>query len=254
MFNMIKADLYRMSKNKGMILFFIFIIIDYSISLFAKMPGGLSFGMPAVFGENAKLDVRMMGMNFTWFYLLIMPVFVIITADFGEKTIKNTISSAISRKKYYAVKVVFAEIVTVVSFLGANVLFYILNSVINGEDYSSEFSVFFRIVILQLPIFMAVTAVLTLVAFWVKRIAAYNSITIITPIVYTLIALTMYNIKTTQKLAEDFLLKYEVGYMLNQIAADCGKTYLGQCIVGSSVMGVLALIAGYMLFTKRELD
>ena len=254
MFNMIKADFYRMSKSKGMYIFWISIVLTYCISLFSKMPGGISLGMPVNFSEGTKLDIRQMGMNFTWFFLLIIPVYVIVTADFGEKTVKNTITSAISRKKYYLVKTVFAEVFSVASFLGCNILFYLLNSLKNGSAYTSDFPAFFKVVLLQLPVMMAVVAAMILIAFLVKKTAAYNAIVIVTPLVYTLIAITFYSIKSTKAFAEKFLLKYEVGYMLNRLADNESRKYVNGSFIICAIVFIFSLIAGYMLFTKREID
>ena len=254
MFNMIKADTYRMSKNIGIKVFFASLIIVYSISLFTKMPGGISLGMPVTFADDAKLDVRMMGMNFTWLFLLIIPVYVIVTADFGDKTVKNTISSAISRKKYYFVKTAFAEFFALFTFLGVNVLFYFINRVKNGTDYSSDFSVFFKVVLVHVPVVMMITAVLILVAFWLKKTATYNAVTIVAPLAYTLLALTLYSINSTKSFAENVLMKYEIGYMFNRLADNCSSSYRNVSFAMSFGVFAVALIAGYLLFTRREID
>ena len=254
MFNMIKADVYRMNRSKGMIIFWLAIIGTYIIPILSRMPGGVSLGMPVTFADDAKLDVRMMGMNFTWFFLLIIPVFVIITSDFSEKTVKNTISSAISRKKYFFVKIATAGLFCIGTFLLGNYLFFFINKLVNGEKYSSEIVTFTKVLVKQLPVVIAIVSLFILVAFFVKRTAAYNAITIVTPIVYSLIAVTFYEIKATKDFAEKTLLRYEVGYMFNRLADKCSYTYRNQCIIASLLISIAALFLAYTLFTKKEID
>ena len=254
MFNMIKADVYRMNRSKGMIIFWLCIIGTYLIPLISRMPGGVSLGMPVSFADDAKLDVRMMGMNFTWFFLLIIPVFVIVASDFSEKTIKNTISSAISRKKYYFVKIVTAELFCIGSFLMGNIVFYFINRLVNGEKYSSDFGKLLKVLFKQLPIITAIVSLFILVAFLVKRTAAYNAITIVTPIVYTLIAVMLYEIKGTKTFAENTLLKYEIGYMLNRLADTCSISYRNQCIGAGLLISIASLLVAYLVFTEKEID
>ncbi len=243
-----------MSKNIGIKVLFAALIIVYSITLFSKKPGGISLGMPVTFADDAKLDVRMMGMNFTWLFLLIIPVYVIVTADFGDKTVKNTISSAISRKKYYFVKTAFAESFAVFTFLGVNILFYFINRAKNGMDYSSDFSVFFKVVLVHVPVIMMITAVLIFVAFLLKKTAAYNAVTIVAPLAYTLLAITLYSISSTKSFAEKILMKYEIAYMFNRLADNCSSSYRNVSFAMSFGVFAVALVAGYLLFTKREID
>ena len=54
MFNMIKADVYRMNRSKGMIIFWLCIIGTYLIPLISRMPGGVSLGMPVSFASFTR--------------------------------------------------------------------------------------------------------------------------------------------------------------------------------------------------------
>ncbi len=254
MINMIKADLFRMKKSRLLIIFLLATIGTYMISVLTRLPGGISLGMPVSFSEDSKLDVRMMGFNFTWYYLMIMPVYMIVTADFGEKTVKNTISSAISRKKYFMVKYFSALIFNTAVFLLVNVLFWLVNSAVNGSKYSTDFGGFIKIVLYQLPVIAAVTGFFILIAFLVKRTAAFNALTIILPLGFTLVALTMYGIKATKAFAEKTVLKYELGYMLNQIAKNEDRTYINVCMLMGAAVILLTFMSGYHIFTKKEID
>ena len=113
---------------------------------------------------------------------------------------------------------------------------------------------FTKVLVKQLPVVIAIVSLFILVAFFVKRTAAYNAITIVTPIVYSLIAVTFYEIKVTKDFAEKTLLRYEVGYMFNRLADKCSYTYRNQCIIASLLISIAALFMAYVLFTKKEID
>lgn len=254
MLNMIKADLFRMRKSKGLYIFFAVIAIIYVIPLLSKKPGGINLGSPISFDENTKLDIQMMAYNFSWYFLMIIPVFMIVTADFGEKTIKNTISSAISRKKYFIVKYAFAELFNIGFFVFTNILFWLLNSVKNGTEYSTGFSAYIKVVMLQLPVIAAISGVFVLLTFILKRTAAYNAVTIVTPLAYTMVALILYEIKSTRSLAEKTVLKIELGSVLNKIAVNDDHEFVAGSMLAGAVILALSFMVGYLLFTRKEID
>lgn len=253
MFNMIKADIYRLVRSVGIYIFLLVILGTYSISIATKSAGGVALGMMPQFAPEIKIDIKQMGFNFTWFFVFIIPVFVILLSDFSEKTIKNTVSSAISRKKYFLTKAAMIELFVVVSFVFINLLYYATNRLINGEKYSSDFSDFFMVILKQLPIFLFIGAVFIALAVIVKRAAAFNAIAITAPIAYTTIALILFAIKATKKFAEKVLLEYDINYMVAQMASGATETYRNTCLTGACIGTVLALVLGYWLFTKREI-
>ena len=254
MFNMIKADIYKLIRSKGFYIYLVLMAITYSITLISKMPGGMTLGMIPEFPEGTKLDVRMEAFNFTLYFLFIMPVFMVLLSDFSEKTIKNTISSAISREKYYITKALFIELFITVSHLGVNALFYALNSLKNGEKYTSPFSDFYKVTLMQLPVFLFIGALFILLAVVLKRAAQFNALTIIAPIVYTTAELTMYGLKATHDFSEKYLLKSDLSYMLAQFACGCSDSYRNTCYMITGIGTALALLLGYRIFSKGEIS
>ena len=83
--------------------------------------------------------------------------------------------------------------------------------------------------------------------------AAFNSVTIITPIVYTSAAIALYGISSTKKIAEK-LLTYETSTMLSRLALDYSSDYTVKCFLISALIIILSLFIGYFSFTKRELE
>lgn len=253
MINMMKADLYRMTKSRGMWIFCAAVFFTYLLSIAFKEAGGVNLGIGAMIGaEGIKMDIEQVGMNFTFYFLLIIPVFCIITADFSENTIKNTLTSAISRKTYFCTKFIFTELFNCISFFVCNILFYIVNRIVNGEEYYSACWDYTKAVLIQLPVMVGVTAVFVLLAFLFNKAALFNSITILTPILYTTAALVFYGVESTRKFAENYLLKYELTGMLSYLALGCTDDYRNNCMLICACALVVSFVLGYLVFTKRE--
>ncbi len=250
MFNMIKSDLYRMTKSKSFYLYWILLVVTYAISVVMKAAGGVQVGMGV--DPTLKLDLQMVAMNFTYYFLFLFPVYGIVVSDFGEKTIKNTISSAISRRTYIISKFILTEVYTIGSFVLGNVMYYVVNSLVNGKKYTSEFSTFMAAVLRQCPIMIAVVALLVAIGFLLKRMASFNAITILVPMIYTSVAVSVYQ-AGAEKFAEDYMLKYELSTMLNKIVANVNADYFRNCILASIVILVISVVIGYNSFKKAEI-
>jgi ABC-type transport system involved in multi-copper enzyme maturation permease subunit len=153
---MMKADLYRITKSKSFYIFWIVNAILYLINIAAKDFGGINFGGPSFVPEDVKMDIGAVAMNFNFYFLSILPVFGIIIAEFSEHTIKNTITSAISKAKYFLSKYVFALLYTAAAYLFSNYAFYFINRMVNGSEYSSALSDFSASLFSQLPLMLAI--------------------------------------------------------------------------------------------------
>ena len=253
MINMFRAELYRLTKSRGFWFFWIASLAVSLITIAYKSPGGVSFGASFNYDPKLKMDIVQLGMNFTYYFLLIIPVYCLISAEFNEHTIKNTISSAISKKMYYVSKFIFCMVYSVLSYVVACYAFYFLNRVINGSKYSSSFGKFSEALFRQLPVIAGVVAVFIFIAFLFKRGAALNSVTIITPIVYTTVSLTLFGIKSTKSAAEH-MLKYEVSTIFSSLAAGCTDSYRTRCYMAIAIISAASAVLGYLVFSKRELD
>lgn len=253
MINMFKAELYRLTKTFGFYLFWVLALGTLSLTIVMKDPGGISLGAPMTFADDTKMDICQVAFNFTFYFLLIAPVFSIIAGEFSEHTVKNTITSGISKKMFFVEKALFTLLYCMVSFLAANYLFWGANRLINGEDYSSSIGDFSKAVLSQVPLFMAIVSVFIFVAFLFKKGAAFNAVTIITPILVTTVELLIYGIKSTKSLGET-LLKYELSTMINSLALGCTDSYRAKCYIISAAAIAISFIFGYISFTKTEID
>ncbi len=253
MINMMRAELYRLTKSRGFWFFWIISIGSMMLSVAFHEAGGVSLGAPLQYDDDVKMDITQLAMNFTYYFLLIIPVYSIIAVEFNEHTIKNTISSAISRKMYFVSKFLFSLVYSLGSYVISCYLFYFVNKAVNGSKYSSSVGDFSKALFRQLPAFAAIVSVFILIAFLVKKGAALNAVSIITPIAYTSIALVMYGIKSTKTVAEH-LLKAEISTVLSKLALGCSDSYLAKSYIAFAVMLTASALLGYLVFTKRELE
>ncbi|MBR1739468.1 MAG: hypothetical protein IJ737_04160 [Ruminococcus sp.] len=253
MINMIKAELYRMTKTKGFYIFWICVIITFLISVLYHEPGGISLGAPLEYSGDIKMDIQQTAMNFSYYFYLIIPVFSVIAGEFTEHTVKNTISSAITRSKYFIAKFFFTLFYSILALTAGNYLFYFCNRAVNGTKYSSSIGDFSKAFFGQLPLFVGLVSLFIFLAFLLRKGAAFNAVTIITPIAYTSIALVFYGISGTKSFAEK-LLTYEVSTMMSKLALDCSDSYRIKCYILSGVLTVLSFGLGYLQFNKRELE
>lgn len=253
MINMWRAELYRLTKSKGFYLFLLFSFLTFMISVIYHQPGGISFGAPLEYGDDLKLDIVQTAMNFNYYFFLIIPVFIIIIGEFSGNTVKNTISSAVSKGKYYLSKYIFSMLFSLISFILLNYLFYFINHAVNGEKYSSSIGDFSKAFWGQFPIFAAIISLFIFFAFAFRKGAIFNAVVIIAPIIYTTVSLILYGIEGTKKAAEK-LLTYEVSTMISKLTLECTDSYRIKCYIIFAAVTILSFFGGYLLFTKRELD
>lgn len=260
MINIMRADIYRMSKTKGMLLFWLFTAFIYIISIASKGYGGITIGATFDIHKNANVDIGQLAMNSTFYYFLIIPVFCIITSEFSEHTIKNTISSLVSKRLYFMSKFLFSILYSTFSFILANFGYYAANRLINGSKYSSAPADFAKAFFTQLPMFIAVISALTMFAFLLRKGALYNAVTISAPIVSSMIVQVLMSINSDKELLKKLselgekLLYYHVEVMSQKIVLDPSDSYINNCYIICAAVIVLSFIIGYFSFTKRELN
>ena len=257
MINMFKADLYRSIKSKGMFFLILAVIATFLASIFLHEPGGIRIA--GAFREDAKLkfDIQQIALNFSYFYFFIIPVYVLISSEFGEKTIKNTITSAISKRKYYISKYLFTVMLCDVVFVLGNLMFYVVNMLVNDGKYVSDFGFFFGKLMLQLPIITAVVSLFVCLAFVIKKGAVFNALTIVFPILYMSIAAFIVGSAKNEKVRDfvfDYFLKYEVSKMLNDVVIWKNAAYRNECWLICAIAIAVTFVLGYLSFTKREID
>ena len=165
MINIIKSDLYRIFKGKAIYVVILLTMFLSFISAFSMTAGHIGMAdMTVPSKEEQKmtvetkdindimklrkfikqnfefeLDKKVIGTNINLYYLFIIITVTVISTDFSTKAIKNTLSSAISRKKYYTSKVFLIFFLSTALIFFNNYFFYFLNLIMNGPKFSSSF-------------------------------------------------------------------------------------------------------------------
>lgn len=281
MINMIKADSYRIFRSVGIYIAVAFMLLMIAVSVYSVGPG--SIGMATVGdvstgdaystaaddfsagvlqemsmseyreimlkSEGYELDRAILGQNMNLYYVFIFVAALAITVDFSAGSIKNTLSSAISRKRYFISKAVFVTACCLLLFFLNTYLTYFFNLFFNGKNLASSLWTVTKISLVQLPPVLALISILTGLAFTLKRNAVYNMITIPLVLVFQLLfnlAVKFFGIK--QK-----YIYYELQIMLGRLADKPSESYLWQSYGICAVIIIVFTLTGYLSFRKAEI-
>lgn len=276
MINIIKSDLYRILKGKAIYIVLAIIIILTMVSVVGLSAGtiGLSFGTGSdtsdvglatevnnakTLGEYRKiikdngsfaLDKDILGTNTNLYYFFIVITVIVLATDFSNKSIKNTISSAISRKKYYFSKLLLILGLGTFLILFNNYGSYILNLIINGKSFSTPLLEFTKLTIIQLPLLYGIMSLLVCLVFILKKTSLFNSISIPFIIVVQLIMGAVINLF---KLNAEWFNNYEIQSALMKLVNNPSNKYAACCALLGIVYIFIFNIIGYYSFKKAEI-
>ncbi len=277
MLNVIKSDIYRVIRSKGFYIAIGIVILMIIIDAITLQPGhiGVSVGSSSIDTSNAevvakinsakslgefrdvmksfgsfKLDKDIISSNANLYYFFIAFIAIILTKDFSNKSIKNTLSSAISRKKYYCSKLLFILGVSTLLILFNNYFSYFLNLIINGKEFASSIGEITKYTLYQLPLFYGIISMLVSFAFIIRKGSLFNAITIpffvVVQLIYMMVT-ALFRIKA------DWFANYEIQYALANLTNNPASSYIIKC----SLLGILYLVLfsliGYYAFKKAEI-
>lgn len=279
MLNIIKSDLYRIFKGKSIYISILFILFLASISCFSMSPGHIGIATSSseeqpfikdeeilnqVYETNSILETRklmkeygaypldkaQLGANANLYYFFIIIVVIVLVTDLSNATAKNTLSSAISRKKYY-----FSKLFTCIA-LGTFLVFinnygsYFINLLMNGKEFSAGLLEITKLTILQLPILYGIMSMLVCIGFCFRKTGTFNSITI--PFIIG-IQLIVMGISTLFHFDSTKLLNYEFQYILSNLISNPSTTYILKTLALSIFYIILFNVIGYRIFKKTEI-
>lgn len=279
MLNIIKADLYRIFKGKAIYITLLVMIIMQAFSIFIMSPGSIGLSGNIINQssevENVELteklvkaktlksireiireygafplDKQIIGANVNLYYVFIVLVVIILTIDLSNSTIKNSLSSSISRKKYYLSKLVTCLLVSTGIVIFNNSFVYILNLLINGSSFSSTIGSLIKITLYQLPLMYGIISMLIAISFLTKKTAIYNSISI--PFI-SVVQLLIMGISALFRLKSANIMKYELQFALSSLADNPQTQYLLNCIGLGLLYFVIFNLIGYLSFCKAEI-
>ena len=278
MINMIKSDLYRIFRGKSIYVAIIIILVLASVSCFSMSPGHIGIAsasieqtdydndelLEKVYETDSIIETRqimkeygafpldkaLLGANANLYYFFIIVVVVVLVTDLSNSTAKNTLSSAISRKKYY-----FSKLITCLglgTFLALinNYGSYIMNLIMNGPAFSTGLLEITKLTILQLPIFYGIISLLVCIGFCFKKTGTFNSITI--PLIMG-IQLIVIGISTLLRLDATNILNYEFQYIIGNLVSNPTNAYILKT-VGLAIFYIIIFnLIGYRVFKKTEI-
>ena len=276
MINIIKSDLYRILRGKAIYIVLAIIMVMSIVNIVGISPGQIGLSVSSnidssnvefekkinsakTIGEYRKiikdngsfaLDKDILGTNTNLYYFFIVITVIVLATDFSNKSIKNTISSAISRKKYYFSKLLLILGLGTFLILFNNYGSYILNLIINGKSFSTPLLEFTKLTIIQLPLLYGIMSLLVCLVFVLKKTSLFNSISIPFIIVVQLIMGAIINLF---KLNAEWFNNYEIQSALMKLVNNPSNKYVACCALLGIVYIFIFNIIGYYSFKKAEI-
>ena len=276
MLNIIKSDLFRILRGKAIYIVILVMLVAQIMCVLTMSPGHI--GMNVNVGSTqinsdmtrelmtankisevreimkrysaSEIDKSIIGGNANLYYFFIVVVVIVLTMDFSNKSVKNTLSSAISRKKYYLAKLILAIVLGTVLIFINNYATYILNYFINGGRFVSDLWSFTKVALIQLPLLYGLISLLTCIAFVFRKTSIFNTISI--PLIMLVQFIGM-AIITLFKINGELFYNYEVQFALARLAENPANDYIIKCAALGVVYIVVFNLIGYFTFKKAEI-
>lgn len=277
MINMIRADFYRVIHSKGIYIALFILLLLIGIDVYMVHPGSIALGIgteTVVESEMADMpieelrdlsigDIReimlntkgyvldrdVLACNMNLYYLFIFVAAIVIAAEFSGNTIKNTLSSAISRRRYFLSKVFFVNICCLVIFFLNTYIMYFANILFNSKELASDLGTITKVALLQLPPILALVSILTGLAFVLRKTAVFNTVVILLAMVFQLLL----NLAAMVFKFKEEWLGYELQRMLVNLTHDPTQSYVLKSYLVCAIIFVVFYLAGYLAFKKSEI-
>lgn len=291
MLNIIKADLFRISKDRIWLAAIILLLIVFTIpSVYTLRPAGGSSvydqGFEFDIGEYVesrlpdygveyqgeltteqyreiifsldgfKTDIDIIGgAHMPIFELIIILEVLLVTRDFSIHSIKNTLSSPISRKTYYFAKYTTIMMLSVLMLVAVNLSVWIANLIINGPERSSSFGLLLLITLLSLIPLLTFTTLIHAAAFLIRMSLPFSLTTICVALFASSFYINFALIFGGSGSKLVMVLKYFLSIMFSLITDTNEEDYviyLITCLVICGILTAGSLTGGYLFFRKRE--
>ena len=276
MLNMIKSDFYRISKSIAIYIAFAFLIFMAAMDIYFVEPGSVGVHMTSeavvendlnemsreelnelsskefreimLRTQGYALDKDVLAANINLYYVFIFAAAVIVTVDFSGSCVKNTLSSAISRRKYFFSKLVAVSLCSLAFLFLNTYMIYFANIIFNNKNLASDIGTVTKITLLQIPPIFALVSILTGFAFMFKKTAIFNTVTIpFFMIVQILLSLTAF-----MKIPEE-IYDLELQRMISKLAFEPSTDYVLKSYAVCAGIIILFNLAGWFVFKKSEI-
>lgn len=283
MLNIVKSDTYRVVKSIVIFIGVIVLILMNIISVYIIQPGSIGpvFSVAEsseydnkyegevtekmitgnlttaeareilLKDEDYELDRAIMSNNFNLFYIFIIVAALAISTDFSSGAAKNSLSSAISRKKYFVAKLIFVLTGCTVIFLVNNYLMYFINYILNSGKVSGTLATITMLSLRQIPAILALAVFLTGLAFILRKSSLFSTITVAIAFCYPLLLTLIRKLFPTIKLSN--LLRFEFGNILKQLALAPSDNFYITSYIFSAAVAIVFITLGWLSFRKSEI-
>lgn len=275
MTNMIRADFYRILRGKAIYFAVALMFLMIGVSIYGVSAGSIGINISSGMMDGLEngsyeqtralsmseyreyqlnaaghpLDREILATNINLYYVFIFVAVIALTADFSSGAVKNTLSSAIARNKYFLSKLAFVNLCCTALFFLNTYVTHFATILFNTGKFASDIGTITKVSLLQLPAILALVSILTGIGFVVKRTAIFNTVTI--PfIIIAQLALQFF--AWYFELKGNFL-QYELEIMLNRLAGDPSGSYLLHSYLVCAAVIVACNSLGYLFFKKAEI-
>lgn len=261
MINLIKADIYRIVRGKGIyitgaILLVLFVLQAFgeigSIGISSDDMEGATAIVKGLTGREAPLNV--MRANDNLLYFLLPIIIFIASVDFSSGTAKNVLSNGISRTKYYFAKLILSMLFCTVILISSVIIPTTIVTIMNGFGGAFDWeyiSQVLNVFALQLLLLFAVTSVGIFFTFTTRRTAVLNGLYLAFCLVPAIVILMLYGF--SEKFSK--LLEYEM--VMNIRRSAYVNIMAGDEIVKTIIVGLVfltvSLVCGLALFKKCDI-
>lgn len=277
MINICRADIYRILRSKSFYIILGVVLLLICFTLAAMEPGvvfsigiqqsdvseaikEISYDEYSHFTIKQSRDFLMhspvywlerdyLSQNMNYYYMFIVIAVITITSDFSNGSVKNTLSSAISRRKYYMAKAGLAAALCLSVLLFSTLMVHLGMRLFNSSANILSFAELMKIFVLQLPVALTLVSILVGLSFIFRKTAVINGVTIPLVMVFQLFMMIAKNLIKWDIPFED----YELSSMFYFMAHDPSSSYIVKsCLICGAL--ILAFnIAGYTSFKKAEI-
>lgn len=190
MINLIKADLYRITRSKGIyitFLIFIFLLVLESIGEAGTVGVSIQSAntgiyQPANILYGINMPFVVMGHLDNYLYVLLAAIVIIAASDFSSSTVKNILSNGTSRITYFMSKLtllsIFSALLVLISFILPTLIVTVLNG-FGGTLDSAYMADIVAAFFLELLMYISMTCLGLFFVFSTRKTAYVNTLFIL---------------------------------------------------------------------------
>lgn len=261
MINLIKADLYRIFRGKGIYitLAFLFLLCFLqtigemaSIGITSSSMEGTTDAVYQMVGSNVPFAIMSSIDNMLY---ILLPVIIFISAvDFSSGAAKNVLASGVSRTQYYFSKLILSMLFCLAMAVGSIVIPTVIVSLFKGFGGSFD-RAFIRQVLtvfgLQLFLLLTVTSIGTFFAFATRSTAKVNGLYLAFCLLPLLFIVLLFGISESFAKLMDYELVMNIRRAVNANSMAPGE--IARIFSVGSVYLLLSIIGGLAIFRKCDI-